>query len=520
MSAPQKRQRSSSPVTRNIKQNASVRLEVVDSPDEAEDWGLEQDEEALIEERRRKRLEILAKHTVSQPKALVISQTEGKETSSKDHSLSKDNLSKDYSPLKDHSKQQNLTQRHIIDVERIVQGDTAADYDALEDKMAEQRRRQAITHAPKQTKEVVKELDMFAEDVEDHQFDAAQSTAALALDADAWDDAEGYYRFVLNDKMDRYIVTDNLGKGVFSNVVKARDAEGMDVAIKVIRNNEIMYKAGLKEMTILEKLATNDPNDKRHVIRLLGHFEHRNHLCLVFESMSINLREILKKFGRDVGISIKAVRSYAHQILQALALMQKCNILHADIKPDNILVNESHNVIKVADFGSASDASENELTPYLVSRFYRAPEVIMGFPYDFSMDMWSVGCTIFELYTGKILFPGRDNNQMLKLHMDLAGRFPVRMIRRGKFCEQHFNDGNFLQQEVDRVTGNDVVKQVAMPAKPVHDIKQRIMASLNKTSEEVELVKQLADLLDKMLKLDPSQRISASEALQHNFFSK
>lgn len=113
---------------------------------------------------------------------------------------------------------------------------------------------------------------------------------------------------------------------------------------------------------------------------------------LAYLSFSINLREVLKKFGRDVGINLKAVRAYAQQMFLGLSLLRKCNVLHADLKPDNVLVrqmcegiskmaltalqvNESRNLLKVCDLGSASDASENEITPYLVSRFYRAPEI-------------------------------------------------------------------------------------------------------------------------------------------------
>lgn len=135
------------------------------------------------------------------------------------------------------------------------------------------------------------------------------------------------------------------------------------------------YKAGLKELNILRKLQEADPEDKKHVIRLVRHFEYRNHLCLVFESLNMNLREVLKKYGKDVGINIRAVRSYAQQLFLALSLLRKCSVLHADIKPDNILVNDTLNLVKLCDLGSASDISDNEITPYLVSRFYRAPEI-------------------------------------------------------------------------------------------------------------------------------------------------
>ena len=167
----------------------------------------------------------------------------------------------------------------------------------------------------------------------------------------------------------------------------------------------------------------------------------------------MNLREVLKKYGKNVGLHIKAVRSYTQQLLLALKLLKKCSILHADIKPDNILVNESHLVLKLCDFGSASKITDNEITPYLVSRFYRAPEIILGLPYDTGIDMWSAGCTIYELYTGKILFSGKSNNQMLKYFMDLKGKIPNKIIRKGQFREQHFdNNLNFLSHEIDKIT--------------------------------------------------------------------
>ena len=110
----------------------------------------------------------------------------------------------------------------------------------------------------------------------------------------------------------------------------------------------------------------------------------------------MNLREVLKKYGKNVGLHIKAVRSYAQQLLLTLKIMKRCSVLHADIKPDNILVrisvclyqscamfdvifspqvNDSKLVLKLCDFGSASYIQDNEITPYLVSRFYRAPEM-------------------------------------------------------------------------------------------------------------------------------------------------
>ncbi|KAI8973761.1 kinase-like domain-containing protein, partial [Mycotypha africana] len=340
---------------------------------------------------------------------------------------------------------------------------------------------------------------------------------------DNWDDPEGYYSARIGEVLDnRYQILANLGRGVFSSVVKAKDQKtNEEVAIKMIRNNETMYKAGQKELAFLKKLMEADPENKKHVIRLHRHFEYRNHLCLVFETLSMNLRDVLKKYGKDVGISIKAVRIYAQQLFLSLSLLKKCQILHADIKPDNILVSESRNTLKLCDLGSASDASDNAITPYLVSRFYRAPEIMLGLAYDHAIDVWSAACTLYELYTGKILFPGRSNNQMLKHIMELKGRFPNKLLRKAQFATEHFDEAyNFLSVEVDRVTKNEVVKKMTI-IKPTKDVKSRILSATTPgmSDEENRLVMAFIDLLDKCLALSPEKRLTPHEALYHPFIT-
>jgi serine/threonine-protein kinase PRP4 len=142
---------------------------------------------------------------------------------------------------------------------------------------------------------------------------------------------------------------------------------------------------------------------------------------------------VLQKFGRGVGLSLQpAVRSYFGQLLSAATHLQRHHIIHADIKPDNILVNETFSTVMVCDFGSAMDATTGDatiITPYLVSRFYRAPEVILGLPVTYAIDLWSLAVTAAELFLGNVLLQGKTNNDMLYVMMQTLGPLSGRLIR-------------------------------------------------------------------------------------------
>ncbi|KAI4379155.1 hypothetical protein MLD38_005489 [Melastoma candidum] len=307
--------------------------------------------------------------------------------------------------------------------------------------------------------------------------------------SDNWDDAEGYYCYTLGEVLDgRYQVIAAHGKGVFSTVVRAKDIhagvdEPKEVAVKILRNREAMYKAGIEELGILKKLVDADPDDKRHCVRLLSSFK------------------------------LTAVRAYAKQLFISLKHLQNCGVLHCDIKPDNMLVNEAKNMVKLCDFGNAMFSGKNEITPYLVSRFYRAPEIILGLPYDHPMDIWSVGCCLYELYTGKVIFPGHTNNDMLRLHMELKGPFPKKMLRKGAFTEQHFDeDLNFIATDEDPVT-KKATKRMILNVKP-KDIGSIIKGT---SDEDPKMLAHFKDLLDKIFMLDPDKRMTVQQALSHPF---
>ncbi|KAF3917756.1 hypothetical protein ABW20_dc0101922 [Dactylellina cionopaga] len=538
------------------------------------------DEAAILEERRKRREAIKAKYKGQATPLLVSALALNTPTSATPTPAENTPLTPGSPQVADYSREESPAEFSIekqdptkdtvgTSAENKSQGEddpSAADYDPtqeMDDRIKDKRYHQEnevpsaeydevkTTHdilmpdkepPAKDEDTTVNEFDMFAEgdDDDDDMFAPATSKAKAVKPAgtgaaiaqakqmdfnmlDDWDDFEGYYRVILGELIDgRYHVQANLGKGMFSSVVRALDTESDKlVAIKLIRNNETMRKAGLKEIDILKKLVAHDPEDRKHCVRLERSFDHKGHLCLVFENLSINLREVLKKFGRDIGINLRAVRTYAQQLFLGLTLLKKCNILHADIKPDNILVNDGRNILKICDLGSASDAAENEITPYLVSRFYRAPEVILGMPYDFAMDMWSVGCTLYELYTGKILFTGRSNNQMLKSMMECRGKFSQKMLKKGQFTLMHFDEMlNFRSVEKDKLTNKDVVRVINF-TKPTRELKPRLLASASGMKDpEIKELNLFIDLLDRCLQLNPEKRITPLEALKHPFIHK
>jgi len=365
-------------------------------------------------------------------------------------------------------------------------------------------------------------------DMFDETADAELEMAAKNVDIDVyvnednWDDADGYYNLRVNEILnDRYEVVASRGKGVFSTVVFAKDIKADDNirAIKLIRSNDVMYRAGQKEIKIAHSLQDDDPNNKMHIIRLLEHFEHKGHLCLVFEPMYMNLREVLRQFGRGVGIKVQAVAAYGKQLFTALKHMKAHGIIHCDLKPDNILVNRQKNLVRVCDLGSAMYLTEVEITPYVCSRFYRPPEVILGLAYDCQLDVWSMASVLYELFTGKIMFQGRSNNHMLKLMQEVKGKLPHKMIKKGLLGETFFDeDGKFLSVEIDQLSKQEVTKRYLYTERPNKDLKDMLLGDLPKPEgEEMKKLDQLRDFLDKALMLDPSKRLTVEQALSHPF---
>ena len=155
----------------------------------------------------------------------------------------------------------------------------------------------------------------------------------------------------------------------------------------------------------------------------------------------MNLYHFLK-FNRFQGLSLNLIKRFAYQLLHALTLLQQSRIIHCDLKPENILLRQSNrSAIKVIDFGSSCYGDQKVYT-YIQSRFYRAPEVILGIPYTTAIDMWSFGCILIELFTGFPIFPGENEAQQLLCIMEYLGIPSSDMLMQASRRKTFFDNDN------------------------------------------------------------------------------
>lgn len=244
------------------------------------------------------------------------------------------------------------------------------------------------------------------------------------------DDNNQNYIVEIGDHIDyRYEVLQFLGIGNFGKVLKCKDHKnGEVVAVKIIKNDFKWSLQAMYEIKILKELLSEGDNDS-HILKYLDHYNFRSHMCITTELLSITLFQCLEatKFS---GFCIPILMSWSKQILSALKFIHSHNIIHCDLKPENIMLqNFSSNIItsgtycldiKIIDFGSSCHVNELSYT-YIQSRFYRAPEVILGAYYDTKIDIWSLGCILAELYSGGPLIESKNEVNHLELLIQFFG---------------------------------------------------------------------------------------------------
>jgi dual specificity tyrosine-phosphorylation-regulated kinase 2/3/4 len=282
---------------------------------------------------------------------------------------------------------------------------------------------------------------------------------------DGFDDDKGFYRLVTSDHMAyRYEVLGLLGKGSFGQVVRAFDYKRNEaVALKVLRNKKRFQKQGTVEIKLLDRLRTKDPQDRSPIVKMKSCFIFRKHICIAFEILSINLYDFLKANDFQ-GLTLSLVKRFAVQLLVALSVTKALDIVHCDLKPENVLLVKSNKSnIKVIDFGSACLSNERIYT-YIQSRFYRAPEVVLQLPYDCAIDMWSLGCILAELFTGRPLFPAESEQHLIMRAVALLGLPPPELLRQSKRRSLFFNSDSTPKVIPDRAGRKYSPDSVPLPA--------------------------------------------------------
>ncbi|XP_028556358.1 dual specificity tyrosine-phosphorylation-regulated kinase 4 isoform X3 [Dendrobium catenatum] len=316
------------------------------------------------------------------------------------------------------------------------------------------------------------------------------------------------FQIVLNSVVaGRYYLTEYLGSAAFSKVVQAHDLHtGTDVCLKIIKNDKEFFDQSLDEIKLLKYVNKNDPADQRHLLRLYDYFYYKEHLFIVCELLRANLFEF-QKFNQDSGgdiyFTLRRIQAITRQCLEALEFLHHLKIIHCDLKPENILIKSySRCEVKVIDLGSSCFLTDN-LCLYVQSRSYRAPEVILGLPYDEKIDMWSLGCILAELYTGDVLFLNDSPTMMLARMIGIFGPFDIDMLDNGQEAHKYFTedyDMYYKNEETDKI-------EYLIPEKSslAYQLQVNDAAFL--------------DFLGHLLQLNPKRRLTASQALKHRWLS-
>jgi mitogen-activated protein kinase 15 len=297
----------------------------------------------------------------------------------------------------------------------------------------------------------------------------------------------------------RFIFQKKVGQGAYGVVFKVIDKKTKEqVALKKLFGafqDEVDSQRTFREVMLLQELNGHD-----NIIRLLNVIKAENDLdlYLVFDYMEADLFNVIRaNILQDIH-----KKFIIYQILKALKFIHSADIIHRDLKPSNIFINSDCH-IKLGDFGLARTLEHNPhmgsvVTEYVATRWYRAPEMILAAQkYGKPIDMWSVGCILYEMLVGTPLLPGKSTKDMIKMMFSVTG-FPDR------------KEYNEIKKEIKIQIDYDQLLQEKVKKK------KNILQTLSKyTHDDVAI-----DLLLKLLVFNPNKRLTAEEALKHPYVAE
>uniref|UniRef100_G3SZ78 non-specific serine/threonine protein kinase n=1 Tax=Loxodonta africana TaxID=9785 RepID=G3SZ78_LOXAF len=361
----------------------------------------------------------------------------------------------------------------------------------------------------------------------------ATATTSTATSKNSGSNSEGDYQLVQHEVLcsmtNTYEVLEFLGRGTFGQVVKCwKRGTNEIVAIKILKNHP-SYARQQIEVSILARLSTESADDYNFV-RAYECFQHK-HTCLVFEMLEQNLYDFLKQ-NKFSPLPLKYIRPVLQQVATALMKLKSLGLIHADLKPENImLVDPSRQPyrVKVIDFGSASHVSKAVCSTYLQSRYYRAPEIILGLPFCEAIDMWSLGCVIAELFLGWPLYPGASEYDQIRYISQTQGLPAEYLLSAGTKTTRFFNRDTDSPYPLWRLKApDDHEAETGIKSKEARKYIFNClddMAQVNMTTDlegsdmlvEKADRREFIDLLKKMLTIDADKRVTPIETLNHPF---
>lgn len=244
-----------------------------------------------------------------------------------------------------------------------------------------------------------------------------------------------------------------------------------------------------------------------NIVGMVGYFYSKNGkdswLNLVLEYVPDTIFRLVKEQFKATGTGIRnadTVRKWAYGLFRALDYLHSIGICHRDIKPQNLLVEPESNTVKLCDFGSAKRLQSGEPSiSYICSRFYRAPEIVLGATrYTVTIDVWSAGCVLAEIVLGRPIFAGKNTVEQLIEIVKVIGVPTLHDIAAMNLDSKEFQ---FPTNGLRKDQSLSKLLQSAFP------IDQKGSADF-------------LDLLQKIFVYDPKLRMSASQALQHSFFEE
>ena len=291
----------------------------------------------------------------------------------------------------------------------------------------------------------------------------------------------------------KYEVLGVVGEGAYGIVYKCRNKEtDKFVAIKKFKEIEdkLVQKTMKRELKMLQMLKHDNVVDFQEA------FIYKENLFLVFEYVEKNLLEVLEKYPE--GLNPKLIKSFVFQMCKAVHYLHMKNIIHRDVKPENLLVDENMN-LKLCDFGFARKISLNQennnvdaMTDYVATRWYRSPELLLSNGiYGPEVDYWAIGCIMGELADGNPMFPGENEVDQLDCIIKVLGNLPSDL------------ENMFYSNEI--YNGKDLL-QVSRP----ESLERRYFGKLGPTA---------IDFMKGLLQLDPNKRLNDENVFKHKYFN-